>query len=128
MVEDALGRLAGIRWSRSEVERFLGEYLSDPKPGVRFEPPARPLAAPAFAARCRKTGLRLDARTLLLYRGRHFYLNGETLEVTPAIRTILVRLADARALPPGTRMDGGLRDLLYTLYRQGCLAMGASIE
>src|SRR5262245_17185473 len=62
--------LGRIRWSSAEMERFLGEYLSEPKPHVVFRPGSRRRAL----SRCR---VRLDPKTRLLYRGRRFFINGE---------------------------------------------------
>ena len=41
MISFADALLARIRWSRSDVERFVGEYLSEPKPHVVFSPGPR---------------------------------------------------------------------------------------
>src|SRR5919106_4561412 len=66
--------LRGIRWSRADAERFLGEYLSEPKAHVVFEPrPVRRALARSI--------VRLDPRTRLLYSGRRFFINGETIEL-----------------------------------------------
>ena len=123
MVGDALHRLAHIRWGRREVERFLGEFLSQPKPAVQFDRPARPLPPRRFAAQLRKSGMHLDMRTLLLYRGSVFHINGESVQVSRAARPLLARLADGRSLPAGTAMPGELGDLFYTWYRHGYLCL-----
>src|SRR5438270_205299 len=62
--------LSRVRWSRRDVTDFLGRYLSAPKPHVVFR---------RSAARGR--GVRLDARSQLLYRGERFFLNGESFSV-----------------------------------------------
>ena len=59
--------LAGIRWSDAVVSRFLGCYLSEPKPNVFFEPPSRPLGLAAFRSAAARRGVSLDRRTQLLY-------------------------------------------------------------
>ena len=122
-VGDALHRLAHIRWGRREVERFLGEFLSQPKPAVQFDRPARPLPPRRFAAQLHKSGMHLDMRTLLLYRGSVFHINGEAVQVGRAARSMLVRLADGRSLPAGTATPGELADLFYTWYRHGYLSL-----
>lgn len=122
MVNDALRRLVHIRWGRREVERFLGEFLSLPKPVVRFSPPARPLPAKRFAAQALKSGLQLDTGTVLLYRGGTFYINGDSLRVDRAAHVTLTRLADTRLWPAGPVMAGKLRELFYTWYCQGYLS------
>lgn len=98
------GFLRGIRWSGAEVGNFLGEYLSEPKPNVFFEPPARPMSLSRFIAAVAKHGLRLDRRSRLLYLHGRYYLNGEQLAsasmhaLGSAGRQRLRRLADRRRL------------------------------
>jgi 50S ribosomal protein L16 3-hydroxylase len=123
MIGDAQRRLARIRWGRREVERFLGEFLSQPKAVVQFDRPARPLPPRRFAAQLLKSGVQLDRRSLLLYHGTVFHINGETVQVGRAVRPLLARLADARSLPAGTAPPGELADLFYTWYRLGYLSL-----
>src|SRR5918995_377635 len=74
MIAFANRSLQRIRWSRSEVERFLGEYLSEPKPHVVFSPATRRRAIA-------RSVVRLDPKTRMLYRGNRFFINGETLAI-----------------------------------------------
>ena len=80
--EKLLGR---IRWSRPDVERFLGEYLSEPKPHVVFEP-----------GRGRGDVVKLHPKTRLLYRGNRFFINGESFSRRGAAGAALRELADRR--------------------------------
>lgn len=125
MISDATRRLARIRWGQRDVERFLGEYLSSPKLVVSFERPEYPLPRGRFTAMAARQGLRLDIRTLLLYRGNTFYINGDAVEVPRSARVALARLADARALPVGAAPRGELAELFYTWYLQGYLHTAA---
>ena len=88
--------LRRIRWSRRDVERFMGEYLSEPKAHVVFQPHAgrRALA---------RSMVRLDAKTRLLYRGRRFFVNGESFEASSRNSALLRELADRR-LADGARL------------------------
>lgn len=86
MVSFARKLLRRIRWSPGEVERFLGEYLSEPKAHVVFEPGRRRAG----------TRVSLDPRTRLLYRGARFFINGESLEVRGAAARFLRELANRR--------------------------------
>jgi 50S ribosomal protein L16 3-hydroxylase len=101
---DVLGR---IRWSRRDVERFLGEYLTEPKPHVVFR---------AHTARRGLAGsvVRLDPKTRLLYRGRRFFINGETMTLKGSSLEALRELADRRvahgARLAGTRLSGLISD------------------
>jgi len=112
---------ARIRWSSRDIARFLGEYLSEPKPHVAFEAPRRPLARNAFLRRAGRDGVRLDLRTQLLYDARNMYLNGTRIDVPPGAREGLVRLADERALPAARvrTASAALASILYDWYRHG---------
>jgi 50S ribosomal protein L16 3-hydroxylase len=115
-----------IRLRPGDVATALGEYLSEPKAQVVFEPPARPQARRRFLERARRRGIALDARSILLYRGTRFFINGESLGASGAERTLLLALADARALPrtPGSISDR-LCNLLYQWYLAGWIVTGA---
>jgi 50S ribosomal protein L16 3-hydroxylase len=112
-----------IRWDAATVARFVGCWLSEPKPQVFFEPAARPRSRPAFAAAAAKHGLCLNPRTQLLYDDRHLFINGAAVPWPPTGAPLLVRLANARALAP--RDAGALPPpvaaLLYDWYRDGYL-------
>jgi 50S ribosomal protein L16 3-hydroxylase len=118
MVAHAQATLARIRWGRADVERFLGRYLTTPKPHVAFAPPRRPLARAAFARRLRRQPVVLDAKTQMLYRGAHLYVNGEPAGAARGLRMLANR---RRALVPATRAD-----LIYAWYRAGYLHLERS--
>src|SRR5688500_4294151 len=101
--------LARIAWSRSDVVRFFGEYLSEPKPHVVFEPGAGRRAP-------ERSVVRLHAKTRLLYRGARFFINGEsfTLQRNAAI---LRELADRRAIH-GKRLVGTRLGSLISRWRR----------
>src|SRR5512145_1290287 len=105
-----------IRWSHRDVESFLGEYLSEPKPNVVFTPRAagRPIA---------RSRVRLDKKTRLLYRGGRFYINGESVAVKRSSVPILRELADRRTAE-GARLAGaGLAGLISKWHRLGYLSV-----
>ncbi|GAB2182299.1 cupin domain-containing protein [Denitratisoma sp. agr-D3] len=117
MVDQVADMLAKIRWDKGLVRDFLGEHLTEPKPHVFFDPPENPLSEARFVAAAVKKGLRLDARTQLLFAGKQFYLNGETVEgVEAADRSALQALADDRCL---TAVDAALARQLYGWYCDG---------
>ena len=122
-VERCAALLAGVRWTPGDVEAFLGAYLSEPKPHVRFSPPARPVAQRAFERTAARRGVRLAGASGMLFRRGHLYLNGEPIAVAGRTRRILERLADERALPPGTSVTPAAAALLYTWYRAGWIAL-----
>ena len=97
LVAFAVSVLDRVRWTRADVERFLGEYLSEPKAHVVFAPGAKPRALA-------RSMVRLDPKTRLLYRGRRFFINGESFSVRGRVRG-LRELADRR-VAEGRRLAG----------------------
>ena len=97
LVAFAVSVLDRARWTRADVERFLGEYLSEPKAHVVFAPGAKPRALA-------RSMVRLDPKTRLLYRGRRFFINGESFSVRGRVRG-LRELADRR-VAEGRRLAG----------------------
>jgi 50S ribosomal protein L16 3-hydroxylase len=108
-----------IAWSRRDVERFLGEYLTEPKAHVVFAPGARPRALA-------RSLVRLDPRSRLLYRGARFFINGESLTLNGRARAALRELADRRAIE-GARLAGArLGGLISAWQRQGYVILEKS--
>jgi len=76
------------------LARALGESLSEPKPRVWFE---------RGRSDRRRSGVRLDARTRMLYDDRHVYINGEAFAAGGRDARLMRQLADARRLAPAER-------------------------
>lgn len=112
--------IRALRWGDAELEDFLGRYLSEPKPQVFFDPPARPASVARFGQTVKARGARLDARTRMLYRNGVFFVNGERVEVEAGLSPLLQRLADRRLLPGGDFEDSFLM-LLHEWYQAGFL-------
>ncbi len=121
------GTLARIRWDAATIARFLGTWLSEPKPTVFFDPPAAPLSRAAFLVRAARHGVRLDTRTQLLYDDRHVFLNGTPAPWPRSGGVALRRLANERRLSP--RSFGALAAAAATFiwqgYRNGFLHLDA---
>jgi 50S ribosomal protein L16 3-hydroxylase len=128
MAQDAAAVARRIRWNARDVARFLGEYLSAPKPQTVFSRPRTPRSPARFAALCRTRGLRLDLRTRMLFREREFFVNGEQVEPPGRLRSVLARLADERVLAPGERLPQPLLGLLHDWYLAGWLRIGEHHE
>ena len=124
MVRKVRGFLQGIRWDGSDVARFLGCHLTEPKAHVVIPRPARPLSARAFAARAARDGVGLAAQTRMLFRGRTLFINGEACEAGAAAARLLAHLADCRSLPARSRIDPESARLLYQWYRAGYICSG----
>ncbi len=128
LVERLRGWAAGWRPSRAAVDDFIGRWLTEPKPHVWFEPPEPRLAPERFARAAVRSGLRLDRRSRMAWRGAAVFLNGESIEAPPAARRWLRRLADRRALTavecPGALALADLAAILHGWYDAGWLRLG----
>ena len=116
MVERIASRLQKLRGNREDIVIFLGEYLSDPKPSVYFDPPARKLKAPQFAKAAARAGLRLHRKTRMLYRGNFVFINGESVMPGGGDRKLLQALADQRELT-GSAWEAASADLQASLHQ-----------
>jgi 50S ribosomal protein L16 3-hydroxylase len=93
---DAVTRAAR---SPAALRQALGEWLSEPKPQVWFE--AVPSTPRGRGGSALAGGVRLDARSRMLYDGTQLFVNGESFRVGGADRRLLQRLADDRRLSGG---------------------------
>ena len=128
MVEKAAAMLARVRWNDRDVARFLGQYLSEPKATVTFSPPRRPLSAAQLNARCRRYGLRLSRRTIMLFRGGTLFINGEAHPLPAGDRRFLVDLADRRSIATLPAISSATAAQVYDWYRAGYLMPGDANE
>ena len=119
MLHQASAALDKIRWDRADVERFLGIYLTEPKPHVFFTPPLHPLTQQEFVCQLEKGKLHLNLKSRMLCSEKYIFMNGDVSEVRAPARQILEKLADHLALPTGANFDGEALALLYQWYLYG---------
>jgi 50S ribosomal protein L16 3-hydroxylase len=122
MLEKVSEILDRIRWERSDVERFLGTYLSEPKSHLFFDPPDRPFAEKRFVEYFEKRGVRLDPKSQMLFTRDHLFINGEVLSFDGFDGDWLRMLADRRSSRSAT--DAATMSLLYQWYRDGYIEIG----
>ena len=116
MISFAEGLLGRIRWTRRDVEHFMGEYLSEPKAHVVFQPgTGRRALAGAM--------VKLDPKTRLFYRGRRFFVNGESFEASVRNTALLRELADRRTADGARLARTTLAGLILRWHRLGYLAL-----
>ena len=70
----------------------LGEYLTEPKASLWFDPPS---GAWNSRGAC---GLSLDPRSRMMYDSHHVFINGESYQAKGADARLMRRLADQRSL------------------------------
>jgi 50S ribosomal protein L16 3-hydroxylase len=97
------------------LQRALGEWLTEPKARVWFDPPAR---QPSLSA-----GLALDRRTRMMYDARHVFINGEAFRAGGLDARLLRRLSDRRRLAAAdvARFSAGARATLLEWAAAGWL-------
>ena len=102
------------------LELLLGEWMTEPKPRVWFEPAGD--AAGAQAA----DGVVLDRRTRMLYDARHVFINGEGFRAAGKDARMMQALADTRALTARqvAQLSAGARELLDQWLEAGWLHHG----
>ena len=119
MLDQVAEMVARIRWQRDDIAAFLGCYLTEPKPHVFFDPPEESLSFTRFKTAVGRGGFVLDARSLLLFSGQRFFLNGEALAFEPQDAGLLAELAHQRRLDGKTAFSASLLGLLYQWYLDG---------
>jgi 50S ribosomal protein L16 3-hydroxylase len=97
------------------VDSLLGEYLTEPKANVWFDPVD---ADPDVSQ-----GVQLDRRTKMMYDERHIFINGESFRVAGKDARYLRQLADERQLPAAklSQMSEAAREALEDWMSAGWL-------
>jgi len=114
-----------VRWDDEDIANFFGSYMSEPKPHIFFDAPAKPLTEVRFGQAIQKSGLKLDLKTLMLCHGSTLFINGDSYPVGQGCYRTLRDLADARSLPPSSKLTREAADLLYQWYLDGYVTVGA---
>jgi len=97
------------------LARALGEWLTEPKPQIWFDAPARRVVL--------VRGLVLDRRTRMMYDARHVFVNGEAFRAGGLDARLLRRLSDRRQLEAGevARLSAEARAMLNDWAQAGWL-------
>ena len=124
MVSTVSAQLQRIQWSSGTVAEFLGRYLSEPKSHVVFDTNKK-ISQATFLKQAIRCGLCLDLKSLMLFEGERFYLNGEMNHCANEAAVILKKLADYRHLEAddlaSNLNNDDLNSLLYTWHLAGYL-------
>jgi 50S ribosomal protein L16 3-hydroxylase len=131
MLTDRVGAiLAHVDWDEMDVAQFLGSYLSEPKSNVVFDPPERALNEDKFVQRAKKSGIKLDRKTILLYDAKSYFVNGEAEKLSAKAKKWLPELADSRRLEAKRFVtltdDSAMTSLLHEWYRAGWIQIDPS--
>jgi 50S ribosomal protein L16 3-hydroxylase len=112
MLTRIAAELNKVRFTADDMAIFLGQYLSEPKASVFFDPPARSASLPRFLQAASKRGVRLARKTRMLHCGKHLFVNGESFDMG-GDKALLSRRLGRRAgslacLASGRLADAGL--------------------
>ncbi len=125
MLQQVVKAIRKVKWDDEDVANFLGCYLSEPKPHIFFEAPARPLPQNRFEQAVQKQGVKLDLKTQMLCRDGSVFINGDAHPVGKGSYRALRELADMRSLPAASKLPREAADLLYEWYLDGFLTTNA---
>lgn len=115
-VEHAISR---VKWNKRDIAAFLGNYLSEPKPHIFFDPPEKPLTLARFEQVLQKRGVALDLKTQMLCHDHSVFINGAAHKVHKGSYPKLRALADTRQLEAASGLTREAIDLLYQWYTDG---------
>lgn len=111
--------LKKIKWNRTDIQNFLGIYLSEPKPHVFFEQPTNPLSSDLFLRQIMKNGVQLNLKSRMLSGVNKLFMNGEIFEVGDDAYHVLIKLANDQEILPPLSMDEETEEVLYQWYVNG---------
>ena len=125
MLQQVSRTIRKVKWDDEDVANFLGCYLSEPKPHIFFESPAKPLSQASFGQALQKRGVALDLKTQMLCHGSTVFVNGDAHQVGQGSYRALRELADMRNLPAAAKLPREAAELVYQWYLDGFVTPGA---
>ena len=115
-----------VQWDDEDIANFLGSYLSEPKPHIFFDAPAKPLSTARFEQALQTRGVALDLKTQMLCHGDTVFINGDSHPVGKGSYRALRELADTRQLAASAKLTGEALALLYEFYLDGYIGLISS--
>lgn len=97
MIEKVSEVLQRITWDDHTTTQFIGSYLTEPKPHVVFTPNKK-ISLEKFTKQLQDSGITLDLKTQILFKGHDFFINGEQILVEECNAELLKKLAQHRVL------------------------------
>ena len=127
MIKQVSKMLRKITWNNQHVADFLGQYLTEPKPDVVFEP-SRKFSKNEFIKQLAIKNVALNLKSQLLFASEQFYLNGEKLAVPTQSIACMRDLADKRYLNTTgqqANIHAELAEVLHEHYLAGFINLKA---
>ena len=123
MLQQVTNAINKVRWDNEDTANFLGSYLSEPKPHIFFDAPAKPISFAAFKKALQTRRVVLDLKTQMLCHDATIFINGESHQVGKGTYRVLRELADSRQLSSSAKLTNEAVDLLYEYYLDGYLQL-----
>ncbi len=117
MIEKVGRILQKISWDAHTITQFIGSYLTEPKPHVVFTPNKK-TSLEKFTTQLQDSGITLDLKTQMLFKGHDFFINGEQIFIENGDAELLKKLAQHRVLLE-KNISSSLLQHLYTWYQAG---------
>ena len=127
MIKQVSEMLTKITWNKQHVADFLGQYLTEPKPDVVFEP-NRKFSKNEFIKQLAIKNVALNLKSQLLFASEQFYLNGEKLAVPTQLIACMRDLADKRYLDTTgqqANIHADVAEMLHEHYLAGFIDLKA---
>lgn len=117
LLQFSQGALAAALRDPLQLQRVLGESLTEPKPQVWFQ------AGPTWDG---SSGVVLDDRTRMMYDDQHVFINGDAFRAAGRDARLMQQLADQRRLDaaPCRRLSEDAKGLLADWVQAGWLHGG----
>ena len=123
MVRQTARMLKKLAWDNDACARFLGNYLTEPKPHVFFTPPDEPMTLAQFRRELRARGITLNLKSRMLSHKKWVFINGECIGAPPAAAGLLRELCDRWMIAPNTTVDQASLRILHDWHDNGYLAL-----
>lgn len=111
-----------IHWDKEDIANFLGCFLSEPKPHIFFDAPARPRSLAKFKQAIKNKGVKLNLKSQMLCHANWIFINGAAHQVNERDYLLLRALADERESMPLKNCADELLELLYQWYLDGYIS------
>ncbi len=115
-----------VQWGERDIADFIGCYLSEPKPHIFFDPPAKPLNRARFEQALQTRGVALALKSQMLCHNSTVFINGTAHTVGKNTYRALRILADTRRLDPTDKLPPEALDVLYQWHADGYIAFVAN--
>ena len=123
MLRQTRRMLSKLSWNDATCARFLGIYLTEPKPQVFFTPPQHALSAAQFRRELSTHGIALHLKSRMLCHKHWIFINGECTTVPPGTAGVLRELSDRWMIMPNSATDRLSLKYLRQWYSNGYLAL-----